>query len=245
MKYGIISDVHGNLDALERVLDFMQSQKTDIIMGCGDMVGYGPQPNECIEALRSLDNYQGIMGNHEWEIIRQDNEFRFNKAAIDSLEWTRANLKKDNLKYISNCGIQKTTDDFICVHANPLHPLSGYLLSGHQADKALKSMDKNLCFIGHTHVPGCFKKNKKGVTEDIGLVENLKIYLEPDSKYIVNAGSVGQPRDGNPEACLCIYDSDKKEIFLYRIPYDIKSVQNKIINAGLPNFLAYRLSEGL
>ncbi len=244
MIYAIISDIHSNLNALEAVLDFIKDAKVDKIINCGDIVGYGTEPNECIETLKKMNNILSIAGNHDWATIHNDIE-DFNPAAMKAIIWTQKELYTENISYINLLETMKEQENFMFVHGSPRIPLFEYILGVSQASPNFYQMEKDICFIGHTHIPACFKYNN-GEVEAVPFYPEEPLDLSVEgTRYIINVGSVGQPRDGDPRASVCIYDTKNLLLSLYRVKYDIISTQRKILKAGLPGFLAFRLEHGI
>lgn len=244
MKYGIMADIHGNYNAFETVLNFLKEQKVDEIINCGDIVGYGPQPNECIELINKTKNVHSIMGNHDWAVNRVDESWEFNPVALKAVEWTKEQLKSRNINYLESLTYEGSISNFMFVHGSPCDPLHEYMFGVSEALPNLKKMVKTVCFIGHTHSPACFNY-MGGRIEAVEFNHGSHLELKEGFRYIINVGSVGQPRDGDPKSSVCIYDAEDFYVTLYRIKYDIKSTQSKILKTGLPEFLAYRLEQGI
>jgi putative phosphoesterase len=236
MTIAIISDIHANLEALERVLAYLNENKVDKIFCLGDVIGYGPSPNECVELIR--DNCQAVlMGNHDYAGIGIGDIQNFNEYAKLSTFWTRGKLLKENTQFIKSWPFTYELETSYLVHASPKSPSSwDYVLSVNDARKQLKTFNQNVCFIGHSHVPVIFS--------DSEYYRKKELVLEDDNKYLVNVGSVGQPRDGDPRSCFVIYDDETNKIDYIRLEYEIQKTYDKIIKAGLPVFLAERLLKG-
>ncbi len=244
MNYGIISDIHSNFTALQVVLEFLKGKNVDKIINCGDIVGYGPQPNECIKVLSQLNNVSSVIGNHDWAVAYNDKE-RFNNIALEAINWTQKQLTLDNYDYISSLEKTNKEDMFIFVHGSPRVPLSEYIFGEVQAAGSFKCMSKDICFIGHTHTPICFECTKKKKIKTLDVCKDFQVKLDMGKKYIINVGSVGQPRDGDPRASVCTFDTEKMLCTFYRLEYDIESTQGKILELGLPGFLSHRLERGV
>lgn len=244
MKYGIISDIHGNLDALDAVLDRLGN--VDEIICPGDIVGYGPDPNECCRKLRSLRR-PVVIGNHDAAITGLMDLSWFNPAAYEAALWTRDTLDEDNLRYLSSLPAKYSTEEFLLVHASLNNPMEfHYILSPSMARPCFEEMsDYTLCFIGHTHISEIFVQRigENGVDE-LFFTRGGKFDLRSGFRYIVNCGSVGQPRDGNKDAACGIFDSEANSIEIIRVPYDIGAVQARMRGAGLPQSLVSRLDCG-
>ena len=243
MKYGLFSDVHGNTQAFHAVLQALQEAGVDRYVFGGDIVGYGAEPNRCIEMLRELIAERGctcVAGNHDYAVCRKSNDDRYTRYAKEAVEWTRRQLNQDEMDFLAGLHLVNQADDFAVVHASLDHPAQwSYILDIDDAYPNFKLFDQHVCFTGHSHKPIVFKADG---TVDWSL--DTQITIQPQTKYIINIGSVGQPRDGNPLACYAVYDTDTARVDIKRVGYDIQSAANKIIDAGLPLWLAERLKLG-
>ena len=240
MRYGIFSDIHSNLEALKGVLEAYKKEQVDRLLCVGDIVGYGANPKECIDIIRD-QNITSVAGNHDWGVTDKFSIDYFNPYAKEAVVWTRKAIDMEDSTYLNNLNLIFDDDDFCLVHGALSSPDSfSYIFSLSEANLSFKHMQASVCFIGHTHVPITFEKEK----ENISYTKSYDIDIDPDKKYIINVGSVGQPRDNNPDACFSIYDTVEKNVKIKRISYDIKKAQRKIIEFGLPSFLAMRLGIG-
>ena len=241
MRYAIISDIHGNLEAFQAVLDALSEEDIDTYLSVGDCIGYGANPKECIELLRSLNPEVLIAGNHEWGVLGLKEADYFNELAQYAISWTRKILDKDEIEYLKSFSLVYEDDKMTLVHGTLNMPEEFYyILDTDDAEAAMGRMRNSLCFVGHSHVPGVFASNHHKVE----ILESQSIRLEYERKYIINAGSVGQPRDGDPRASYVVYDTENPTLEIRRVEYDVKKAQGKILKAGLPTRLADRLSEG-
>jgi len=243
MKFGIISDIHSNSEALDCTLNNMG--KVDEFICLGDIVGYGADPNYCIKKIKDL-NCRCIGGNHDFGVIGKLDINYFNDAARKAILWTSRKIEENNKIFLLNLNKKiQVIENIFAVHGSPREPIFEYILDKNSAYDIFKKYDFKIYFIGHSHLAGCFSFNKSNnqvnYTDFIngGYIEILK-----NKRYIINCGSVGQPRDGNPDASYGIYDTEYKVVKIYRISYPIYLTQKKIINAGLPKILADRLSWG-
>jgi len=243
MKYAVISDVHGNYEALKEVLSFINKEQVDRILNCGDIVGYGPDPNRCINEIKRDNRIFSIAGNHDSLVAFQGDLDKYNEAAAYAIKWTREHVTEENIKFLQSLEYISYGRDYVFVHGSLRDPLNEYILGINQAAESFKKMKQHICFSGHTHEPAFFRFLNQ--TEQIKAQPEVCYKIEDQYKYIVNPGSIGQPRDGDPRAGICIYDSAKKKIVFCRIDYNIKATQRKIEKAGLPDFLSYRLSLGI
>jgi len=241
MRIGIISDIHSNLEALTAVLEYARTKDIDEYVCLGDIVGYGANPNECIDLVRSLTD-KVIAGNHDFGVTKMTDISYFNEAAITAIVWTRKILSKMKFEYLKTLPLTYEYQNILFVHSTPSSPEKWYyVLSMDDALREFALFNKPLCFIGHSHQPTVFTINS---LNEIGCSINDSIILNDEKRYIVNAGSVGQPRDGNPKSAFLIYDTEERNITFSRIAYDVQKAQKKILLAGLPNFLAERLGIG-
>ena len=240
MRYAIISDIHGNWEALEAVLGECRKLRAEAFLCTGDIVGYGANPKECLDALRKLKAV-AIAGNHDWAVSGRLDYSHFTPDGKDAINWSRTRMSFEDIAHLNALTVCLKNKDCVLVHGalkDPEH--FTYLDSISKAVDSFALMDVAVCFVGHTHVPKVFIQRGDSVLES----EALDIEIDPAYKYIVNVGSVGQPRDGNPMASFCVYDTALRMITNHRIVYDIKKAQGKIIEAGLPENLALRLARG-
>ena len=241
MKYGIISDIHSNLEALKEVLAACQKERVDKYLCVGDIVGYGPNPKECIDIVQSLGAVC-VAGNHDWASIAKLDASYFTPDGKEAIAWTREHLTMESFTFLNSFPLIEKVEDLILVHGTLFEPEKfNYQNNIAEVPDSFNLMDKNLCFVGHTHSPKVFVQ----FTDKVYVSSERVVEIEQGVKYIVNVGSVGQPRDGNPLASFCIYDTDAEIIEIKRVRYDIEAVQKKIIDAGLPGMLAYRISIGM
>ncbi len=240
-KYAVISDVHANTGALRAVLKDIKKRQIQSIFFLGDAVGYGPEPNESVTLLKAECNTI-IAGNHDWGAIGLAETGSFNEYARTALAWTRGVLTPANKEILRTSPLKSEIRelDITLVHAAPCEPEKWhYLLTISDAEMNFGYMHTAICFIGHSHRPFIVELSSSG-----GLKSNKQEMLKKEGcRYIVNAGSVGQPRDGDPRACYAIADDNRIE--LVRVAYDIQATQKKMSDAGLPHFLIERLSYGL
>lgn len=240
MRYGIFSDVHSNREAFEAVISALKKETVDEFLCPGDIVGYGADPDECIRLVRQLKAVS-VAGNHDWAVLGQADIHYFNPIAKEAVLWTRENLTADGKQFLETLPLTYQNEDLLMVHAALPHPESfEYLMNTEMAGQMFSVMDKDICFIGHTHVPVIVKQDQS----KINVKNPLDIKLQDGCRYIVNVGSVGQPRDGDPRAAYGVFDSTARTVTIKRVEYDIKKAQSKIIAAGLPPALASRLGYG-
>ncbi len=239
MRYGIIADIHANLEALHVVLEDIKQQHCTHVVCLGDVVGYGANPKECLDIIRGM-NIPVVKGNHDEYIGSTENPEGFNDAAAEAVAWSRNQLTEDDRKWLRELKYFRLVANFSIVHATLDAPQRwGYVFEKLEAAASFTYQNTQVCFFGHTHVPVAFIRDTgvRGGTYS-------KFRVESGKKYFVNVGSVGQPRDGDPRASYVIYDLPQQTIEIRRLDYDIPTAQRKIRAAGLPERLAERLASG-
>jgi diadenosine tetraphosphatase ApaH/serine/threonine PP2A family protein phosphatase len=238
VRYLIVSDIHGNWEALRAVLDDAAG-KYDEVLNCGDLVGYGPDPNAVVDWARK-NTAAGIRGNHDKSCVGLEDLEWFNPVAKMSAMWTNKILTEENREYLRTLPAGPlAVGNFQIVHGSPVDE-DEYLVTKQEAGYVASFVHTQLSFFGHTHLQGGFLLHRNGVK----VLAPYAFQLEDDSKYLVNPGSVGQPRDHDPEAAYAIYTADQRLVEFGRVAYDIETTQRKIMQAGLPDMLAYRLTVG-
>lgn len=242
MRYAILSDVHANLDALEAVLADVDAAGAEGLICLGDFVGYGPEPNECVERLRDRLSV-ALAGNHDLAALDRLDARHFNLFARLAVEWTRQRLEEPVRRYLEALSPQQEHDGLWFVHGSPRDPVEEYILDLETADDNFREAGFEICFFGHTHYPVWFTHDGER-TRMRALVPGEPARLGPGTRHLVNVGSVGQPRDGDPRAAYCLFDSNARVLELRRLPYPIESVQGKMQERGLPRPLWERLAEG-
>ena len=239
MKYGILGDIHANLEALEAVLEEMGKQGVKRYISVGDLVGYGANPVECIKKVRSLDTLV-VAGNHDFAAVDKLNIDFFNTYARESAIWTRNTLSNADKEYIKSLKLIEHTDNFTVVHSTLYSPeLFEYIQTSYDAHLSFEQQTTPLTFLGHSHVPVNFFKRR-----NVSFNMETEVKVDESMKIMINVGSIGQPRDRNPKASYVIFDMLENVIELRRLPYDVAKTQKKIRAAGLPESLAQRLELG-
>ncbi len=235
----IISDIHSNLEALEAVLKDIKNRNIREIVCLGDIVGYGANPNECIEIIKKL-NCLSVVGNHDYGVLGKESLDFFNELGAIAILWTKKVIKPENLKFLDSLPLiieeKIKGKKVIFSHANPKYPEIWEYLYPDYTNEVFDCGD--LIFVGHSHIP--FVNSEEGNL----LLHEGKISLEDDKKYLINPGSVGQPRDGINKASYCIFDEKSFKIEIIRVEYDIKKAYEKIVSSGLPEWLGERLFLG-
>ncbi len=239
MKIALFGDIHANLEALETVLADARSQGCDSYVCLGDVVGYNANPSECLEIVREM-GCPVVKGNHDEDAGGDHSLEMMNPVAAEALQWTRDQLNAEQREYLARMRMVRQVQDFTIVHSTLDQPnVWNYVTNKFDAMSNFSYQFTQVCFHGHTHVPRVFVRGTK--VQD---VPPESITIEEGMKYFINAGSVGQPRDGDWRASYCIYDVPSKTIYFRRLDYDIATTQKKIIAAGLPEALANRLAVG-
>ena len=242
MKYAIISDIHSNLEALEKVVERIEQEDIDQVICLGDLVGYGPNPIECTELVHKISKVV-LAGNHDHAAVGLADISYFNFYAKKAIEWTTTVLTEKVRKLLSTAQFEKIIEPATYVHSTPNKPVTwDYIVSLDDALQNFKHFENQVCFIGHSHVPLILELNSH---EYCKLLRTSSLTLEPDKKYIINIGSVGQPRDRDNRACLGIFNDTTMQFDLIRVEYPYKTTQTKIRNLGFPAFLADRLEKGI
>lgn len=243
MRYAIIADIHSNLTAFQAVLqDIDRRGGIEEIWCLGDVVGYGPEPRECIELLRQ-HRQVCIAGNHDLAATGKLDTAYFNHEAAHAAHWTASQLSPEDIDYLQNLPLTLEREDFTLAHGSPREPVWEYILSLHTALANFSYFHTRFCLVGHSHVPLIFDLDRDGLCQLRELPGELFLRQE-ERRLIINCGGVGQPRDGDPRASYAILDSDPGTIHHYRVEYDIPAVQQKMAMMGLPPRLADRLSHG-
>jgi predicted phosphodiesterase len=248
MRYLILSDIHGNLVALEAVLEAAQQSSIDQVWCLGDIVGYGPNPNECVELMRA---HAGVclVGNHDWAVLNKIDIDDFNPEARQAIQWTQRTLSGSSLEFLQ--GLEGRLDDvhpdFTLAHASPRHPIWEYLLYASTAAENFAYFDTRFCLVGHTHKPVIFRQ-EVGQEDVLPLQPAIHLPLPlahaEGVRFIINPGSVGQPRDNDPRAAYALYDDAEGTLTFCRQEYDIAETQRRMEAAALPARLIARLEYG-
>jgi predicted phosphodiesterase len=242
MRVLLISDIHANLTALEAVLKAVGSY--DLVWCLGDIVGYGPQPNECVRRVDELKALS-IVGNHDLACLGDLDLSDFNHDARVASEWTNGVLNETSRAYLKSIAPFRTVDEQVThAHGSPRQPIWEYLLEPKQADESLHFFETQLCFVGHTHIPTIFQSAGGRPARRMLPKDGHVLTLDPQTRYIINPGSIGQPRDGDARAAYGIFDRDADTVSFHRIAYNIKKTQKLMEMVKLPEMLISRLTYG-
>lgn len=240
MRYAVFSDVHGNLESLQRALGLLAPD--DELICLGDMVGYGPNPNECVRLLRDRCRH-AVLGNHDLAALENYGVEYFNDAARAAIAWTQGVLDEESRSWLNTLPYELRFPEFLLVHGAPVNYFE-YILDKRTAAQAFARTDAPLVFIGHTHIAEYWMHDGSATVGLKHMQNGGELILEENKRYIVDVGSVGQPRDLNPHASFVFYEPEKRRIEWVRYPYPIDEVAQKIRDAHLPHYLADRLVIG-
>ena len=250
MRYAVLSDIHSNLEAFTAVLEVLASERIDRILCLGDVIGYGADPNACLSRLQECAAVT-VAGNHDLACIGKFGVDWFHNAAKTALGWTRDQLGFLELDFLRRLLLTEVVEPFTLVHGTLTDPARfEYLVEAGQAVDTLTVCRTLVCLVGHTHLPCVieYDRSRRQLTRFLTRPDELREVTFTDRsetmRYLVNPGSVGQPRDGDPRASFAIIDTDRHTMALRRVPYDVAAAQRKIREAGLPSFLAERLASG-
>jgi predicted phosphodiesterase len=245
VRYAIFSDIHSNLEALQAVLKDAQKQEAQVHICLGDLVGYNADPKACVEIVRALE-CPVIKGNHDEAATHVQELPHFNPLAMAGIKHSRSQLTLDLVRYLNGLPMQRDFKEFTCVHSSLHEPENWhYVATDREAWHCLQQLQKSICFIGHTHGPiVCFDDHTGVNILDFEANQRLYLAMTQGRKFLVNVGSVGQPRDGDWRACYAIYDTLAGSLEIRRVKYDLELAQQKILDAGLPEALAQRLMVG-
>jgi diadenosine tetraphosphatase ApaH/serine/threonine PP2A family protein phosphatase len=240
VRYAVISDVHGNIESLVRAFALMEPE--DRVLCLGDIVGYGPNPNECVALIKERST-NAVLGNHDLAALENFGVEYFNDAARAAIAWTQTVLTDENRAWLNGLSYELRFPEFLLVHGAPVNYFE-YILDKRTAAKAFALTDAPLTFIGHTHIAEYWVQEPDGSIGHRHMQNGGELVFQEGRRYIVDVGSVGQPRDLNPEASFVFYEPERRRVEWVRYPYPIDAVQEKIHHAHLPEYLALRLESG-
>jgi diadenosine tetraphosphatase ApaH/serine/threonine PP2A family protein phosphatase len=245
MRYLILSDIHANHEALRAVLAHVKRKRWDRALVLGDVVGYGANPNQAVDLVRALKPLVAIRGNHDKVCSGIEDGEMFNRVALQAALWTREKLTPSNLRWLRSLPEGPVVVDgaFAVAHGTPIDE-DAYIFGEIEALNVFRQTAFPLCFFGHSHFPVIFGLSPDAIQTVLTTSPSFRLRLQPGVRYLVNPGSIGQPRDGNPLASFGMFDSDTRTVSIHRLPYRIERAQQKILGAGLPRPLADRLALG-
>jgi diadenosine tetraphosphatase ApaH/serine/threonine PP2A family protein phosphatase len=243
MRIAILADIHSNLTALEAVmLDIDKKGGVHEVWCLGDIVGYGPDPHECIELVKKQCSLW-VAGNHDLAAIGKTSVEYFNPEAAKAVRWTGLHITEEDIHFLSNLPLTVEKDDFTLVHGSPRDPVWEYIFSTSEAEENLAYFKTRYCLIGHTHIPLIFEWTDSSTCSAVQPSDDTSFILDK-KRLILNPGGVGQPRDGDPRASYAIYNDETNTVAFNRVEYDIQSTQNRMKEVRLPARLGSRLAYG-
>jgi diadenosine tetraphosphatase ApaH/serine/threonine PP2A family protein phosphatase len=242
LKIFVCSDVHGNARALDAVLERYRKLSAPEFLFLGDCVGYGAHPDACLDAVLNLPRSSLILGNHDAALLSAAERGDLNEIAAEAIGWSESFLGgRYDAAIRRRFAMERDGGRYYAVHGSPYHPEEWiYIFSALEAEQAFFARDFKVCFVGHTHAPTIYAFGKG----ELPFADGVPFALDPAERYIVNPGSVGQPRDGDPRAACCLFDDEAGTITLLRCEYDVEAEARDIVGAGLPAFLGERLLDG-
>ena len=245
MRYLILSDVHANQEALRTVLAFVRRKRWDKAVILGDLVGYGADPNQTLDALRALRPLTVVRGNHDKVCSGLEEGEMFNRIALEAALWTRKKLTRVHQQWLRKLPQGPVVVDgrFAICHGTPIDE-DAYIFGELEALNVFRHTDYELCFFGHSHFPVIFSLTSEAITTVLTVAPTFRFKLKPGVRYLINPGSVGQPRDGSPLCSFAFFDSESRTVTIHRLTYPVRTAQQKILKAGLPRPLAERLGIG-
>jgi diadenosine tetraphosphatase ApaH/serine/threonine PP2A family protein phosphatase len=242
----IFSDIHANLEALQSVLAHAAGRNVHRKIVLGDLVGYGPYPEECIDLVRSLKNCRVLAGNHDVAVLWETSPYGMSSAAKEAILWTMDQLSDADKHYLAALPDRLNLADMSFVHANPYYPRGWrYVLDRNHALRSFAATDCRYLFIGHSHRPLIITKKHWLMVNLQAVSGSIDFSLHDSRRRIINCGSVGQPRDRDPRACYVILDSRARQLEFYRVDYDVEKTARAVRSAGLPEVLSKRLFKGI
>jgi len=243
MRYGLFSDVHGNLEALTVVLEAFGSLEVDHLVFLGDAVGYGANPDEACSLIRARAELC-VVGNHDAAVSGRMSYGEYYDAAREALDWCAARIAPENQAWLRELPYKERRDFVEFCHGAPMTPQDfEYLFTGDQLADLLEDREAlaPVTFVGHSHLTTCFKLEQDAITAFVA----PEVHCTPDAKFIITVGSVGQPRDRDPRACFGVFDADTRVFTFHRVDYDVQSARKKILDAGLSQVFGDRLLVGV
>ena len=245
MRYLILSDIHANTPALDAALAFVRRKHWDRTVVLGDVVGYGADPNQAIETVRAQKKLVVVRGNHDKVCSGIESGEMFNRTALAAAQWTRRKLTQANHRWLRDLprGPVPVDEAFTICHGAPVDE-DAYIFGEIDALNVFRQTSSDVCFFGHSHFPVIFGLSPDAITTTLSRGRAFRYALEPGVRYLINPGSVGQPRDGNPRASFASFDSDKRVVTIYRVDYPVHKARQRILDAGLPRGLGDRLYLG-
>lgn len=244
VRYAVISDIHSNTEALETALNEIKNRLVDRIFCCGDITGYGPEPGNCLKLLKQAGASM-IMGNHDAALTGKMSTKGFNEYAAEAVRINRESMSEAEISEINSLADAVKENNIFFTHGSPRDRLNEYLISERSLSENIDLFEGNICFAGHSHLPLVYEKKPDGKAKLKPAGRHGETFsIDNACRYIVNVGSIGQPRDGDPRACFVIYDTGKKKAEYVRLEYNIKATQSKMRELKLPEYLIMRIDKG-
>jgi predicted phosphodiesterase len=246
MRYLILSDIHANMEALSAILSFVRRKPWDKAVLLGDIVGYGANPNQTVDLVRGLRPVVGIRGNHDKVCSGVEDGELFNRVALAAAMWTRKKLTQSNLKWLKGLpeGPAVVDGEFAISHGTPIDE-DAYIFGEIEALNVFRQTEFPLCFFGHSHFPVIFGLSPEAITTILTIGTSFRYKLRPGVRYLINPGSIGQPRDRDARAAFMTYDSQSATVTWHRVRYPVERARQRIVQAGLPRTLGDRLLLGV
>nr|QGT50859.1 serine/threonine protein phosphatase [uncultured Elusimicrobia bacterium] len=245
MKVGVFSDVHANWEALTACLKRLKKEGAQAYICCGDLIGYGPNPEECVQKIKELPLLACVMGNHDAVFVQPELESFFNYGAKIALDHNKRELSENSVRYLTSLPAEVQKNNFTAVHGTPSDPIKEYFSSCAQFRSNYKLWTGDVCFVGHTHLPFYMKGDEKKCGVYINKNDDVTVRLPADVRYIINPGAVGKPRDHNPAASFGLWDTEARTFRFLRESYDVSVTLEKMSALNYPTFLIDSLAVGL
>ena len=245
MKIGVFSDVHSNLEALNACLARYEQEGVDHFIYCGDIIGYGPDPEECVKKISSLNLLACVLGNHDAVFVQPELEMLFNYDAKIALDENKKHLSEKSIRYLTALPTVARGEGFTAVHGTPNEPIKEYFSSCAQFRASYDKWQGKICFVGHSHLPFYIRGTQNSCVIYLCKREDATVHLSDKMRYVLNPGSVGKPRDLNPHASFSIWDTEKNTFRFIRQPYDFTLTQKKMQERKFPAFLINSVAHGL
>lgn len=245
MKVGVFSDVHANWEALDACLKRLKKEGAQAYICCGDLIGYGPDPEKCVKKIKTLPLLACVMGNHDAVFVQPELEFFFNYGAKLALEHNKKQLSEESVRYLTSLPAEVQKNNFTVVHGTPSDPIKEYFSNCEQFRADYHLWEGRVCFVGHTHLPFYMKGDAKKCAVYVNKSNDAVVSVGGDVRYVINPGAVGKPRDNNPAASFGLWDTEEQTFRFFRVPYDVSVTCEKMSALNFPSFLIDSLAVGL
>lgn len=245
MKVGVFSDVHANGEALDACLKRLKKEGAQAYICCGDLIGYGPEPEKCVQKIKKLPLLACVLGNHDAVFVDPELENFFNFGAKIALGYNKQDLSEDSVRYLTSLPAEEQKNNFTVVHGTPEDPITEYFSNCEQFVAYYPLWEGKVCFVGHMHLPFYMKGDDKQCSLYINNNNDVTVQLSDDARYVINPGAVGKPRDRKTAASFGLWDTEAQTFRFMREPYDVSSTLNKMRKRNFPDFLIDSLAAGL